>query len=120
MIIFTYFAFLLIILKLILSVILFFNIFTKLKEVIYVSIFLLIVEFFLIIISFFTTKLMIMLPFYLVYNLNYYPYTNILFLIIVFLLLLPYKGIDDNLIYAHKLLVAIYFMLSSLPYLLLF
>lgn len=120
MILLTYFSFLLIILKLILAIILFFNLLKKSKELIYISMFLLIVEFIAIIISFFTRKIAVLLPFYLTYNLIHYPYINILFLLIVLFLLILYKGIEDNLLYLHKFIVAIYFILSSLPYLLLF
>lgn len=120
MITLTYISFLIIILKIVLSILLFFDILKKVKEIIYISIFLLIVELISIIISFFTEKIAIFLPFYLTYNLKYYPYINILFLIIVLILLILYKGIEDNLLYLHKFIVAIYFLLSALPYLLLY
>lgn len=120
MILLTYFSFLFIILKLVLVIILFFDFLKKSKELIYLSMFTLTVEFIFIIISFFTNKVAVLLPFYLTYNLKHYPYFNILFLLIVLFLLVLYKGIEDNLLYLHKFIVAIYFIFSALPYLLLF
>lgn len=121
MLIITYIAILLIFLKFILAIILFLGLFSKLKEINYISIFILFIEWISIIFSFFTYKLSVLLPFYLtVFERAYYPYVNIGFLVVVSILLILFRGIDDNLIYIHKLLISIYLLFSALPYILLY
>lgn len=121
MLIITYIAILLIFLKFILAIILFLGLFSKLKEINYISIFVLFIEWISIIFSFFTYKLTVLLPFYLtVFERAYYPYVNIGFLVVVSILLILFRGIDDNLIYIHKLLISIYLLFSALPYILLY
>lgn len=121
MLIITYIAILLIFLKFILAIILFLGLFSKLKEINYISIFVLFIEWISIIFSFFTYKLSVLLPFYLtVFERAYYPYVNIGFLVVVSILLILFRGIDDNLIYIHKLLISIYLLFSALPYTLLY
>ncbi|MBE3030504.1 hypothetical protein IMK15_00705 [Sneathia sp. DSM 16631] len=121
MLIITYIAILLIFLKFILAIILFLGLFSKLKEINYISIFVLFIEWISIIFSFFTYKLSVLLPFYLtVFERAYYPYVNIGFLVVVSILLILFRGIDDNLIYIHKLLISIYLLFSALPYILLY
>ena len=121
MLIITYIALLLIFLKFILAIILFLGLFSKLKEINYISILVLFIEWISIIFSFFTYKLSVLLPFYLtVFERAYYPYVNIGFLVVVSILLILFRGIDDNLIYIHKLLISIYLLFSALPYILLY
>lgn len=121
MLIITYIAILLIFLKFILAIILFLGLFSKLKEINYISIFVLFIEWISIIFSFFTYKLSVLLPFYLtICERTYYPYVNIGFLAVVSILLILFRGIDDNLIYIHKLLISIYLLFSALPYILLY
>lgn len=121
MLIITYIAILLIFLKFILAIILFLGLFSKLKEINYISIFVLFIEWISIIFSFFTYKLSVLLPFYLtVFERAYYPYVNIGFLVVVSILLILFRGIDDHLIYIHKLLISIYLLFSALPYILLY
>lgn len=121
MLIITYIAILLIFLKFILAIILFLGLFSKLKEINYISIFVLFIEWISIIFSFFTYKLSVLLPFYLtIFERTYYPYVNIGFLAVVSILLILFRGIDDNLIYIHKLLISIYLLFSALPYILLY
>ncbi|WP_288777198.1 hypothetical protein [uncultured Sneathia sp.] len=121
MLIITYIAILLIFLKFILAIILFLGLFSKLKEINYISIFVLFIEWISIIFSFFTYKLSVLLPFYLtIFERAYYPYVNIGFLAVVSILLILFRGIDDNLIYIHKLLISIYLLFSALPYILLY
>lgn len=121
MLIITYIAILLIFLKFILAIILFLGLFSKLKEINYISIFVLFIEWISIIFSFFTYKLSVLLPFYLtIFERAYYPYVNIGFLVVVSILLILFRGIDDNLIYIHKLLISIYLLFSALPYILLY
>lgn len=59
------------------------------------------------------------LPFLLLVNLHLYPYINILFIAVILLLLILYKGVEDRFQNYHRILVSFYFLASSLGYILL-
>lgn len=119
MIIIEYFSIILIYLKLCLAIILLFGFFNKAKEINFLCIFTLFIELISILVSIFTNKIASLQPFFLTYYQKNWPYPNLIFLLIVSILLLLYKGIDDNLIFLHKFLVAIYLFISAFPYILL-
>ena len=111
--------YILIYLKLCLAIILLFGFFNKAKEINSLCIFTLFIELISILVSIFTNKIASLQPFFLTYYQKNWPYPNLIFLLIVSILLLLYKGIDDNLIFLHKFLVAIYLFISAFPYILL-
>ncbi|WP_067143481.1 hypothetical protein [Oceanivirga salmonicida] len=61
------------------------------------------------------------IPFYiLLLAYKYYPYINIIYLVITIILLLGYVGIDDNFKSLHKKFVGLFFLTNSLGLIVLF
>lgn len=71
--------------------------------------------------SIFSYRFIAAQPFYVMANnINKFHIYNILGIVIAFILLILYKGIDDNLKQLHKNLVSIYFISTTIGYFLLF
>lgn len=100
------------------------NLFVKSEKypfsIIMMSILILLLDFVTILSTFISDKFIILAPF--TYLINYsknYSYISIFYLILIFILLLLYKGIEDRFQNFHRILVGIYFMLSSMGYIVL-
>ena len=111
-----YMALLLIFMKILISFLYVLGIHKTKKEVDIAAIVLL--DLIVVIVSFFTNSHILLFPFFMVLNLKYYPYINIVYFILNIILLLPYNGVDDYFEKLHRVVVAIYFI-TYIPFLVL-
>ncbi len=114
--IFLYYIFLLVlILEFIISILLF----LKIKNIKLISILLLVINLIAIILS--TFIFLDFVPFYiLILGKKYFPFTNIVYIIVNILLLLGYSGMDDSFKGLHRTLVGLFFLSNSLGLLVLY
>lgn len=113
-----YTALLLIFMKILISFLYVLGIHKTKKEVDIAAIVLLFFDLIVVIVSFFTNSHILLFPFFMVLNLKYYPYINIVYFILNIILLLPYNGVDDYFEKLHRVVVAIYFI-TYIPFLVL-
>lgn len=78
------------------------------------------IKFLALISSFFTNKFLTLTYFSVMLKAQYsYPYVNILFIILDFILLIGYSGINDNYKKIHQIAVSIFLLFNSISFIIL-